>query len=213
MSFKSKFKKFIFKIAVALLRVQVVNPEKEPESGVLVCSNHIANMDPVMIVTSFKRPVYFMAKKELFKIPVLGWFIKLFGAFPVDRGSVDLNAMKKAISLLTEGTSVGMFPQGTRYSGKDPRDSKVKSGAGMIVCRSQTDVLPVAIVTKKNKFSLFSQKYIVLGDVIKYDSLGNSEKTREEFDRISGVIFSRICDLHEKYSYLTEKNTKETSKE
>ena len=198
------FKSGLFKFVTWMFRVKVVNPDKEPPKGVLLCSNHISNLDPVLIVTSFKNETKFMAKKELFKVPVVSSFIKLFGAFPIERGSVDLSAMKKAISLLEEGNTVGIFPQGTRYSGCDPRDTKIKSGAGMIVTRAHVDILPVAIVTKNNKSKLFGKKYIVVGDVIKYDALNNNDKSREEFDRISAVIFEKICDLRDEYSYLVE---------
>ncbi len=203
------FKSFIFKCLKCFFRVEVINPEKEPTTGVLLCSNHISNFDPVMIVTSLKNETSFMAKKELFKIPIVGSVIKLFGAFPVERGSVDLNAMKKAISLLDEGNTVGMFPQGTRYPGKNPRDTKVKSGAGMIVTRAHIDILPIAIIAKNNKSRIFGKKFIVIGDIIKYETLNNTDKSREEFDRISAFIFEKICALHDKYSYLTNgKNEK-----
>ncbi len=205
MSFKEGFKKLIFKTVNRMFRVTVVNPEKEPEPGVLLCSNHISNIDPVVIVTSFKNQTKFMAKKELFKIPLVSSVIKLFGAFPVERGSVDLSAMKKAITLLEEGNTVGLFPQGTRYSGKHPRETSVKSGAGMIVTRAHIDILPVAIITKNRKSRIFGKKYIVIGDIIKYETLNNTDKSREEFDRISAVIFKEICDLYDKYYYLVEK--------
>ena len=204
MSSKNNFKAAFFKFISKLFRVKIINPEKEVSGGVLLCSNHISNLDPVLLVSSLKNPVHFMAKKELFKVPLVGRVIKLFGAFPVDRGAVDLSAMKKAISILDEGKTVGMFPQGTRYKGCNPRDTQVKSGAGMIVTRSHVDILPVAIITKNNKCGLFSKKYIVLGDIIKYDSLNNTEKSREEFERISSLIFANICDLYDKYSYLTD---------
>ncbi len=200
MSFKNGLFRFITKV----LRVTVVNPEKEPPAGVLLCSNHISNLDPVLIVTSLKNETKFMAKKELFKVPIVSSIIKLFGAFPVERGSVDLSAMKKAISLLEDGNTVGMFPQGTRYSGQNPRNTKIKSGAGMIVTRAHIDILPVAIITRNNKSKFFRKKFIVMGDLIKYESLNNNDKSRDEFDRISTVIFEKICDLHDEYSYLAE---------
>ena len=205
MSFKENFKKFIYRFVNVFYRVEVIGADKEPDCGVLLCSNHISNLDPVLLVTSLKTQPMFMAKKELFKIPVISSFIKLFGAFPVERGSVDLTAMKKAISLLENGNTVGIFPQGTRYPGKNPKDTSVKRGVGMIVSRSCTDILPVAIITKNNKCKVFRKKFIVIGDVIKYDSLGICDKSKDEFDRISSVIFAHICDLYEKYSYLAEK--------
>ena len=202
MSSKKGFKYYLFKFINIVLRVEVINPEKEPDNGVLVCPNHISNLDPIIIVTSFKNAVSFMAKKELFKVPVVRSVIKMFGAFPVDRGSVDLSAMKKAIALLEKKNTVGMFPQGTRHKGKELRKTVVKRGAGMIVTRSMCDILPVAIITKDNKCRLFSKKYIVIGDVIKYESLNSNDKSKEEFERISGIIFDKICDLYDEYSYL-----------
>ena len=202
MNFKKGFKHYFFRLINIIFRVKVINPEKEPSGGYLLCANHVSNLDPVVIVTSFKDKVSFMAKKELFKVPVIRSVIKMFGAFPVDRGSVDLGAMKKAISLLEEKNTVGMFPQGTRFKGYELRKTSVKRGAGMIVHRSFCDILPVAIITKDNNCRLFGKKYVVIGDIIKYESLNCTEKSKEEFERISGIIFDKICDLYDEYSYL-----------
>ena len=135
----------------------------------------------------------------------LGSLIKSFGAFPVNRGSVDLTAMKTAIKLLTENRFVGMFPQGTRRTGQTPRGTEIKNGAGMIVSRAESDVLPVAIITKKNKFLLGRRIYVVFGDVIKYDEFTFVDRNREEFENASKLIFDRVCDLYDKYSYLVGK--------
>lgn len=206
MNNKKSFKYYLFKFINLIFRVKVINAEKEPECGYLLCANHISNLDPVIIVSSFKNKVSFMAKKELFKVPFISSVIKIFGAFPVDRGSVDLGAMKKAISLLEEKNTVGMFPQGTRCKGHDLRKTSVKRGAGMIVHRAMCDILPVAIITKDNKCRLFGKKYVVIGDIIKYESLKCTEKSKEEFERISGVVFEKICDLYDEYSYLVNSN-------
>lgn len=203
------FKSFLFNLVNKICRVEVINGDKEPAPGVLLCANHISNLDPVLIVTALKYETKFMAKKELFKIPLVSSVIKMFGAFPIDRGNVDLNAMKKAIALLDEGNTVGMFPQGTRHSGVDPRSTPVKNGVGMLITRAQTDILPVAIITKNNKSRLFGKKYIVIGDLIKYTDLNIAEKSREEFNRLSAVVFDKICELHDQYSYLADnKNEK-----
>lgn len=191
---------------MGVFRVKIVNPEKEPIEGVLVCSNHMSLLDPVIICASMKNQICFMAKKELFKIPLLNFLIKAFGAFPVNRGSVDLTAMKTAIKLLSEKKFVGIFPQGTRLRGKSLRDTEVKSGAGMILSRAESDVLPVAIITKNNKFSFGKRIYVVLGDVIKFDELGFKERNRDEFESVSRIIFEKICDLYDEYSYLVGEN-------
>lgn len=198
----STFKRILFKTVVKMFRIKLVNPECESESPVLMCSNHVSLLDPVAIVTTMKHEIKFMAKKELFKIPFVSWFVKVFGAFPVNRGSVDINAMKTAIGLLKEESYVGMFPQGKRYKGKNPRDTKPKSGVGMLASRAECDIQPIAIIMKDNKFCLFRRVYVVLGEVIKYESLGISSKNREDFDKATEIIFNEICSLCEKYSYL-----------
>lgn len=202
----STFKRVLFKTIIKLFRIKLVNPECESETPVLMCSNHMSLLDPVAIITTMKHEIKFMAKKELFKIPLVGWVIKVFGAFPVNRGGADLNAMKTAIGLLKNGNYVGMFPQGTRYKGENPKNTKPKNGAGMLAARAKCDIQPVAIIMKNNKFCLFRRIYVVLGDVIKYETLGIEENNREEFDKATKIIFEEICVLHEKYSYLV--NTK-----
>ena len=204
MTFYSFCKKLLQKSIMKMWRVEIINPEKEPENGALVCANHISNIDPVIICASLKNQIRFMAKKELFSIPILGSMLKSFGSFPVNRGAVDMTAMKTALNLLEKNNYVGMFPQGTRYSGIEPKDSKVKGGVGMILSRVETDILPIAIITKGNKFKLGNKVYVVLGDVIKFNEIEFKEKKREEFDRISKLVFDRICILHEQYAYLKE---------
>lgn len=204
MTFYTFCKKLLTNTILKLWRVEIINPEKEPTCGALVCANHISNIDPVVICASLNHQIRFMAKKELFSIPILSSILKAFGAFPVNRGSVDMTAMKTALNLLEKKNYVGMFPQGTRYSGIDPRDSDVKGGVGMILSRVETDVLPVAIITKNNRFKLGRKVYVVLGDVIKYNEIDIKEKKREEFDRLSRLVFDRICILHDEYAYLKE---------
>ncbi len=202
MSFYDSFKNTFQKVIFSLFRVEVVYADKEPDSGALVCSNHISNIDPIVICAAMEKQVCFMAKKELFKIPLLGGLLKKLGAFPVNRDAADMSSMKTAIRLLSENKFVGMFPQGTRRAGVLPRSTEIKSGAGMILSRAEADVLPVAIITKNSKFMLGRRIYVVIGDLIKYDELCYTDKTREEFNRVSKYIFDKICDLHEQYSFL-----------
>lgn len=209
MSFYDNFKNTFQKVIFFLFRVEVINAEKEPESGALVCANHLSNIDPVIICASLKKQVCYMAKKELFKIPLLSGLLKKLGAFPINRGAVDMSSMKTAIKLLDDNNFVGLFPQGTRYANVSPRSTKAKSGAGMLLSRSITDVLPIAIITKNNRFRLGQKVYVVVGDVIKHKELGYTDKTRDEFNRVSAYIFDKICDLHEQYSYLVSDNENE----
>ena len=185
----------------ALFRVKVIGAENEHSvelKNTVVCANHMSNWDPVILACVTKNPVSFMGKAELFKIPVLGFLLKALGAFPINRGVGDIAAIKLTIGTLKDGNNICLFPQGTRCIGKKPSETEVKSGVGMIVSRSMSDVLPVGIYTKNYKIKLFRRVYVVIGKPIAYDNLGFSENTKEEYQAASDKVFAEICALAEK---------------
>ena len=148
-----KFYRVCYKIFAApirlLFRVKVIGRQNEPDAGpYLVCANHQSATDPVLICSAFrKNPVGFMAKAELFFWP-LGPLIRALGAYPVNRKAGDVGAIRTSLRLLEEGQLVGMFPQGTRHPGEDPRTTSVRGGAAMIAYHAGATVLPVFIYRK-----------------------------------------------------------------
>ena len=130
-----------------IYRIKVIDRRNEPEEGgFMVCANHASAADPVLICYAFRRhQIRFMAKGELFKIPLLASLIKGLGAFPVSRSGADVGAIKRAVELLSDGKCVGIFPQGHRYPGEDPRATGTKNGAALIFSRAKSDIVPVYI--------------------------------------------------------------------
>lgn len=127
-----------------MYRWEVIGREYVPTSGsLIVASNHASNMDPLLLGIAVPRKVRFMAKEELFKNPILGWFCRTLGAFPVRRGASDRNAIKKAFEILSTGQVLAIFPEGTRS--KDGQLQQLAPGAMMIAVKSQTTVVPAAI--------------------------------------------------------------------
>lgn len=187
-----------------LFRIRVIGGDKEPQKGgFLVCANHVAASDAVILCYAFqKHQVHLMAKKELFKIPVLSGLFRMLGAFPIDRSGNDVGALKKSVAMLQEGQCVGMFPQGHRYPGVDPRTTPAKNGAALICTRAQADVIPVYIKRKNNKARLFRKTYAIIGDPIPYESLAYRADVSGEYARISEIIFDRICALGENFDCL-----------
>lgn len=118
-------------------------------------ANHISNWDPVLVAIAVKRPVHFMAKVQLFRIPVLGKLLRALGAFPVDRDAADIGAIKTALTHLKHDEPLGIFPQGKRMRGEVPQTKDIKSGVGMMVYRTEAPVVPIAIYTKDYKVRLF----------------------------------------------------------
>ncbi len=198
--------KFLYNLLAPLLRlifgVKVINPEKEPNAHFLVCSNHISALDPIVIAASLKKhQVHFMGKKSLFKVPVLGWLIKMFGAFPVDRDGSGIDAIKTSIKLLESSECVGIFPQGHRNPGVIPRGTPIKNGAGMITSRAKTMVFPVHIKTKGYKKPLFRRTYVIYGDPIPFEDfiISDGDSSSETNRKITAEIFDRICTLGENH--------------
>lgn len=105
----------------------------------MVLSNHLSDVDPVAVQYGCPRPVYFMAKHELFDIPILSSLMRLFEAFPVRRGEPDRAALKHAVNLLREGKVVCVFPEGeTSESGKL---QPVKPGVALIARMAEVPVI------------------------------------------------------------------------
>ena len=199
-----------------LFNIKVVNGDREPDDGgYVVCANHVSATDPIALCYAFrKNQVFFMAKKELFKVPILAPLIKVMGAFPVDRGGSDVSAVKTAISLVNEKKSMGIFPQGHRYVGVDPRGTKTKNGVALIATKTGADILPCYIWRKKNKFKLFRRTYVIIGERIPFESLNYNPDASGEYARITDIAFDKICTLGEEFEadLKAKKNNKKNSK-
>ena len=199
----SRFYRFLYaalaKIVGVVLRIHVIGGDKEPDrGGFIVCANHIAASDPILLCYAFrKHQVCFMAKKELFKIPLLSSLIRMLGAFPIDRGGNDVGAIKTAVSLIKEGKCMGIFPQGHRYPAVDPRATKKKNGAALISARTEADVIPAYILYKDRTFKLFRKAYVIVGDPIPFETFGYDPKKSGEYARLTDRIFDEVCKLGE----------------
>jgi len=131
--------------ARALCDLRVDGAENLPSvGGVLIASTHTATLDPVILGCAFSRPLTFMAKEELFRIPPIAAFLRALGAFPVRRGAPDRRALRKALHLLRLGRCVVIFPEGTRNPTPILRPPEL--GVAMLAAWSQSPVVPVAII-------------------------------------------------------------------
>ncbi|MBP6965634.1 MAG: 1-acyl-sn-glycerol-3-phosphate acyltransferase [Armatimonadetes bacterium] len=195
-----RFGRFLSRLLFTLTgRLESIGSESIPEAGgVIVCSNHISHLDPPAVGAGMSRQVHFMAKEELFRVPVLGELIRRVGAFPVRRGTADRRALKRAIELLNEGHVVGLFPEGTRST-----DGKLRSpepGVGLIVLKSGAPVVPAAVSGTNRVLPSGSSRLrrhrcrVAYGSPMRFDDLAGS-CDRSAVEEVGRRIMSAIAEL------------------
>ncbi|RKN84608.1 lysophospholipid acyltransferase family protein [Paenibacillus ginsengarvi] len=156
-------------------------PDKGP---VILCSNHISTLDPPLVGIALSRKVHFMAKAELFKIPVFGSMIKGLGAFPVKRGGVSKESIRAALQLLGDDGVLGIFPEGTRGGGMG------KKGAASLAFRSGAAVIPVAIIGEYKPFRKMRVIYGEPVDLTSFSEQANSDSLEQATEHIMSTIKS-----------------------
>jgi len=196
MSFYGTMYKLFAPLVRAIYRIETVGQENIPEGGVILASNHTAFSDVLVISAAANRQVRYMAKKELFRIPLLKQLITALGAYPVDRGGADVGSIKRTISMLESGELIGIFPQGTRQGKKDPRETEVKGGIGMIAYHTKSPVLPVFISNNRMKTGAFRKNTVTFGTVIPFDELGFEKGGSKEYQQCAESVFREVCALY-----------------
>lgn len=133
-------------LTMAGIKVTVKGRENLPDGPLIVMSNHASNFDILIMQGHFPRPLSWIAKKELFAIPVFGWSMRRGGYIPLDRGDgrKALKSMDEAAQQIKGGTSVILFPEGTRT--RDGRMLPFKRGGFLLAARAGVPVVPVSII-------------------------------------------------------------------
>ena len=129
-------------------RLRRLGTEHIPEGGVILASNHRSFLDPFAIGCCLGRPIYFVAKQELFKNPLLGWVLNCLGAFPIKRGASDEESVATSLALLERGEAVVIFPEGTRI--RTGSLAPPKRGVGRLALQSGSPVVPIAVTNSEH---------------------------------------------------------------
>ncbi|MFH0941711.1 MAG: lysophospholipid acyltransferase family protein [Chloroflexota bacterium] len=179
-------------------RCRVHGLENVPQRGpLLVVANHLSLADPPLLGVSLGRPVAFMAKRELFRFPVIGFFLKRLGSFPVNRGHMDLDALRRAYRVLGDGNALAIFPEGRRS--RTGRLQTAFRGAAQIAVRARVPVLPVAISgteALERPFGLFSRPKVTVNIGCPfYLPRANGPVSRQELDELTNLIMSAVAGL------------------
>jgi len=136
-----------------------------PRGGVIVCANHLSNLDPPILGSLSSKPIHFMAKKELFENPLFGWLNRALNAFPVNRSFFDRKAFRYAIKLSGSGKNIGVFPEGTRNKSGTDKIGPIKRGATYLIYHTDAPVIPV-IISGSNHWKKLKRLQITIGKAI-----------------------------------------------
>lgn len=178
------------------MKVQYIGKENIPkEGGFILACNHVSNFDPIALGGSNVRPIHYMSKCELFKNPLVAWFLTHLNAFPVKRGQNDTTSIDYAENIIKRGWVLGMFPEGTRN--RSGRPGKPKSGVAFIAKATNADVLPCAIYSDSG-YKSGTLLTVRFGKLIKNEEFGFSEEgSHTEIKNAAKRVMSEITELWE----------------
>lgn len=185
-------KALVSTILYPFYRIQVIGKENFPkEGGVLLCANHIHAVDPPIVGITSPRPVHFMAKEELFDMPVFKKLLPSLHAYPVKRGMSDRKAFRRTLEVLRGGNVVGMFPEGTRS--KDGQLQEGLTGAGFFALKGEAVVMPCAII---GPYRPFKKLKVVYGKPIDLTKQREEKVSSEDVTRLIMKEIKELLEAH-----------------
>lgn len=171
-----------------LFRYEVRGRHNIPKSGpVILAVNHVSYLDPVIVAVAIgPRPINFMAKSELLKIPVFGALLKSLNTFPVKRGLADKGAIAYSLKLLSNGEVLLIFPEGTRIRDNNGRLGKPYPGVTAIALKTGAPIVPIGLIgmgkvfPDGKKLPRFPKLKVRIGDVIKVEKTSAADRKEKE---------------------------------
>jgi 1-acyl-sn-glycerol-3-phosphate acyltransferase len=187
-------KGLIWTIGRVAWRLQGYGTENVPMTGpLIVACNHISNLDPPLMGACCPRRISYMAKRELFEVPVLGPLIAAVGAYPVDRQGSAAAAIKRSVEVLRAGGCVGIFPEGGRnvHGDKEPQ-----IGVALLASLTKAPVVPACIVGSARAGSL-AQIKVAFGKPLMLPA--DRKATREDLAKFTDDVMGAIWALRESF--------------
>ncbi len=187
----------VFKI---FYRLSVTGQDNIPENGAaILVANHTSFLDPPMVAVTCKRHISFMAKVDLFKIPILSILLRSFNTLPVNKNKMDLKLIRTAFGRLKQGRLLGVFPEGTRRRVGPKKLGPLEPGAAYLILKSGTPMIPVGIsgtdkvIPTGKRLPRFPKVTVVVGKPIHFNiEKPSQENIAEVTERIEKGIVSLL---------------------
>ncbi|MBM3947202.1 MAG: 1-acyl-sn-glycerol-3-phosphate acyltransferase [SAR202 cluster bacterium] len=182
-------------------RWRVLHPERVPASGpVLLAANHESNLDPPAVAVGISRPCASLAKEELFRHPLFGWYLRRLNAFPVRRGEPDRAALQRALEYLNQGWPLIVFPEGTRSDTGELREAEL--GIALLAYRTGAPVVPVCLHGTRHALPRGGKPRrfpftVTYGEPLRFSLPEGQRARREEYSAAAAEIMAAIARLRE----------------
>jgi 1-acyl-sn-glycerol-3-phosphate acyltransferase len=173
--------------------------ERLPDGGALFLINHQSFLDPLLVGLPLQRPVSFLARDNLFKVPIVGWIIRNTYVMPIRRDAASTDALREAGKRIEHGLYVGIFPEGTRSS--DGELGQLKPGFIALVRRCKSPVVPIGIAGANEvmpRGAIFPRPrrvHVVFGEAIAWEDLEPLCRKGREADLVA-LASGRIKAAH-----------------
>lgn len=189
------FARGMFRLQFKAMKWKIKGLENLPPEGpVILAINHVSLWDPIVAACSISRPVSFMAKEELFKVPLLGPILHRLGTFPVKRGQGDMGAIRQSLKILKEQKVLGLFPEGTRS--KTGELQKGLPGIALLMDKGKAAVLPIKVTGTKNLLTKgWGKIEVVLGPPLTPEMMKTPEGVENRREWLTDQIMKALGSL------------------
>ena len=184
-------------LARTLFDFQVVHGDRILEhGGVILAMNHESYLDPPLVGIACQREIYYLARKTLLDVPLLGVMLPHLNVIPVDQEKADMSALKTVIKVVRAGQATVIFPEGTRTL--DGRIQGAQPGLGLVIAKTQAPVVPMRIFGAHRAFPsggkprVFNPIKIVVGHPIHFSRADVSGDGRAFYQGLSQRVMDEI---------------------
>ncbi|MBQ7467162.1 MAG: 1-acyl-sn-glycerol-3-phosphate acyltransferase [Clostridia bacterium] len=194
---------------------KVIGKKNLPKKkGYILSCNHYSNLDAIMLDTKLHKRINFLAKKELFEKKVPAFFLKKFGAIPIDREKPGIASFKQVVSVLHKNKIVGIFPEGTRNKNKeDDSLQSVKTGIITFASKAEVQIVPAVIY---KRFKVWRRNYVIIGEPLNLLAEDPKRLSKEELEentkRLTDAMNKLRADFDEKLKLKKAGNKKQIGK-
>ena len=189
------FFQFLLALPIRMLfPTKIIGKENIPKGACILSSNHTSNLDAVIFAVKTWEKKYYLAKKELFKNKLFGFFLKKLGAVKIDRQSNDVLAIKNCLKLLKNNKKLFIFPEGTRVHNENMELGEIKQGVAMFAIKAKVPIVPIFILRQPK---LFRRNKIFIGKPFTLEEFYSKRLDSEELDKAGEIVLAKMEEIRQ----------------